>query len=100
MASHVMSIETPEFEMAVAGLLAQLQPGDCVDYREYRLAKELHALPIGFDLWSYLFITGYGELMWAGWDPLEVKRSKSAEDVIAALQMAAERYPSLAGFTP
>jgi hypothetical protein len=93
-----MSIQTPQFRAIVSRLLADLEPEDCEEPAEYEMAVELHALPIGVDLWSRMFLSPDGEVIWAGWDPLEIKRSRLEEDVNAAVRMAAERYPAMIDF--
>ena len=79
-------------------LMEQLQIGDCTDQYEYRLAKELHALPLGIDLVSYVFLDRTGEVIWALWEPREVTRTRCEGNVMAAFLYALERYPILARF--
>ena len=71
-----------------------------MDGDEYMLAREFGALPLGFDLWSYMFLTPDGEIIWAGWMPLEVNRWRSDFILGRALKIAGERYPLMAHNIP
>jgi len=93
-----MSAPSLEFRAIVQRLLADLEPEDCESQQEYQWALELHALPLGIDLWSRVFLTPDGEVVWAGWEPLEIKRSRDQADLKGALRMAAERYPAMTAF--
>ena len=95
-----MNIVTSEFREVVERLVNELQPSDCIDAEEYRLAREFHALPLGLDLWSYGFLTSEGEYIATEWEPQEVTRSKATQDLIRALVVAANRYHQLAAFIP
>jgi hypothetical protein len=92
------SARRPEIGAALERLVTQLQPAQCDSAKEYRFAKEFHGVPCGIDLWSLVFLTPDGEVVWAGWEPLEIHRSREEDHVRAALRMAAERFPELAGF--
>lgn len=93
-----MSVPSAEFCAIVQRLLRDLEPGDCESQQEYEWALEFQGLPLGPDLWSLVFLTPDGEVIWAGWEPLEIKRSKDEGHVNAALRMAAERYPAMTTF--
>jgi hypothetical protein len=51
----MMNIVTTEFREVVERLVNNLQPNECIDAEEYRLAQEFRALPLGLSLWSYAF---------------------------------------------
>jgi hypothetical protein len=82
----------------VERLLERLQPDGSLDPLEYRLAIELHALPLGLDLISFAFLHPSGEVIWATGDPSELMRTRDENNVMAAIRMGAERYPILAQF--
>jgi uncharacterized protein (DUF1810 family) len=91
-------VESPEFTMTVERLLTELEPEDCESIAEYHDAKELHALPLGLDMWSQMFLTPDGEIIWVGGEPLEIRRSRYEGHLCAALRMAAERFPDMEKF--
>jgi len=95
-----MSAPSLEFRAIVQRLLRDLEPEDCESELEYEWALEYHALPLGIDLWSRVFLTPDGHVVWAGWEPLEIKRSRDEADLKRALRWAAERYPAMAAFVP
>lgn len=90
-----MNASRPEIGAVLERLVTQLQPTQCEYADEYRHAKEFHGVPCGPDLWSLVFLTPDGEVVWAGWEPLEIHRSRQKGHVRAALRMAAERFPEL-----
>ena len=93
-----MSTPSAAFWAIVQRLLRDLEPEDCETQIEYELALEFQALPVGIDLWSRVFLAPDGEVIWAGWEPLEIKRSRDEAHLNAALRMAAERYPAMTTF--
>ena len=93
-----MSHSSLEFWAIVQRLLTDLEFEDCESQEEYQWALEFHALPLGVDLWSRVFLTPDGEVIWAGWEPLEIKRSRDEAHLNAALGMAAERNPAMTTF--
>jgi hypothetical protein len=93
-----MDFESPEFQTTVERLLSRLQSEDCVSPEEFQHARKFHALPLGLDLWSLTFLTPDGEVIWAGWEPLEIKRSRFEGHVHAAMRMAGERFPDMKQF--
>ena len=95
-----MNIVTPEFQDVVDRLIADLKPSDCFGAEEYRLAQEFHALPLGLDLWSYGFLRPDGELISTEWEPDDIQRSRSIQDLIRAIVVASGRYPQLTAFIP
>jgi|ERR1043166_992105 hypothetical protein len=93
-----MSAPSLEFRAIVQRLLRDLEPEDCESQTEYDWAQEFQGLPLGLDLWSLVFLTPDGEVVWAGGQPLEIKRSREECHLNAAIRVAAERYPALEPF--
>ena len=94
-----MNLINDEFTNTVAALIAEVSPNNC-DAEEFRLAQALQALPICFDLWSYVLLTPQGEVVFSGLDLDEERRSASLQDVLLMLRIGAERYPRLERLLP
>ena len=95
-----MEIFTPELQQLIETLVDKLSPEDCYDTEEYRLAKELQALPLGYDLWSYCFLKADGECISTGWEPAEISRSHDNQSLIRAIVWASARFPQFLAFIP
>ena len=94
-----MKIVTPEFQKIIQDLIDNLQAEQFSDVEEYKLALKHNALPLGVDLWSYVFLTANGEIIW---DDNEGK-TVSADDLqslIRVLSVRKHRYPQFEQFIP
>jgi hypothetical protein len=91
-----MNIVTSEFRELIERLVSNLQSSDCPDAEEYRLAQEYHALPLGFDLWSRVFLTSDGEIIWIGSEPEEITRATDTQSLIRVIVSSTGRYPEFA----
>jgi hypothetical protein len=96
----VKYVNSEKLNEVVNELLSGLKPSDCIDQEEYRLSQDLRALPIGIDLWAYMFLTPDGEVIGTGWEPGELERSRDGHTMIKILVWGAERYPPLASLIP
>jgi hypothetical protein len=76
-------------------LMSGLEREDCIDDEEYRLFLDLKALPIGFSLYSYVFISPTGEVLSTDLEPGEISRENSERHLISILAWGAERYLAL-----
>ncbi|MGH9766226.1 MAG: hypothetical protein ACREAB_02225 [Blastocatellia bacterium] len=81
-------------------LFSGLKPSDFADPEEYCLSQNFRALPIGVSLWAYVFLTPDGEVISTGYEPGDLERSRSIQDLLNALVWGAERYPVLAALIP
>ena len=95
-----MNIVTLEFRELIERLLSNIQSSDCADAEEYSLAQEYHALPLGLDLWSRVFLTPDGEVIWIGSEPEEIIRATDTQSLIRAVVSSARRYPEFAALVP
>ena len=95
-----MELVTAEFHNLVESLLSQIQPEDFPDEEEYRLGLELKALPIGYDLFSYVFLNSNGEVLWSEWEDDKISRSNETQVLIRAIVQATKRYPQFEEFIP
>jgi len=94
-----MNLVTSEFHQTVEGLISNLTEENYIDVEEYRLARKHNALPIGIDLWIYIFLTPYGEAILDDGesDNPEILRTTQA---IIRVVAGAKRYPQLEKFIP
>jgi hypothetical protein len=95
-----MELVTAEFHNLVETLLSKIQPEDFPDEEEYRLGLELKALPIGYDLFSYVFLKSNGEVLWSEWEEDKILRSNETQVLIRAIVQATKRYPQFEKFIP
>ena len=96
-----MDILSAELQQLIQTLIESLAPEDCLDAEEYRLAREFEALPLGYDLWSYCFLTADGELIKSGWEPGEIERYKDAGSLLGAIVWGSrQRFPQFSQFIP
>jgi hypothetical protein len=84
----------------VSNLLVHLSSSDFVDADEYRLSKELAALPLHCGWWDYIFLRPDGEVISVDMDSTEVERSCEIHKLLRALAVGAKRYPVLATLIP
>jgi hypothetical protein len=94
-----MKIVTPEFQKTIQYLIKNLQAEQFIDAAEYRLALKYNALPIGLDLFSYVFLNSNGEVLWDD-DEGDVGSSDDLQSLIRVLVAGKRRYPQLAEFIP
>ena len=94
-----MKIVTSEFQKTVEDLINNLQPNDFSDAEEYKLARKYNALPLGFDLLAYVFLTLEGEVIWEDYNG-EVGSANDLQSLIRLLVGGSIRYPQLAQFIP
>jgi hypothetical protein len=94
-----MEIVTSEFMKTVEDLTANLQSKDFSDVEEFKLAKKYSALPIGVDLFSYIFLTSNGEVIWDD-NEGEIGNSNDLQGLIRVLVVGKSRYPQLETFIP
>ena len=94
-----MKIVTPEFQKTIQDLIDNLQANHFPDAEEYKLAQKYRALPLGFDLLAYVFLTPSGEVIWEDFQD-EVGSANDMQGLIRALVSGSRRYPKLAEFIP
>ncbi len=94
-----MEIVTSEFQRTVQDLIDNLQAEKFLDAAEYRLALKYNALPIGLDLFSYVFLSSNGEVLWDD-NEGDVGSSNDLQSLIRVLVAGKRRYPQLAEFIP
>ena len=94
-----MNIVTPEFQKTIQGLIDNLQVEQFSDVEEYKLARKHHALPLGVDMWSYVFLTANGEMIWDD-NEGETVSANDLQSLIRALVVTKERYPQFERFIP
>jgi hypothetical protein len=94
-----MKIVTSEFQKMVEDLINNLQPNDFPDAEEYKLAQKYNALPLGFDLLAYVFLTSNGDVIWEDYNG-EVGSANDSQSLIRLLVGGSRRYPQLAQFIP
>jgi hypothetical protein len=64
MESEKIEIITTEFQKAILSLIENLEIEQFPDAEEYKLALKYDSLPIGLDLFSYVFLNSNGEVIW------------------------------------
>ncbi|MCI0665954.1 MAG: hypothetical protein L0220_33280 [Acidobacteria bacterium] len=97
-----MKYVNPEkLNVVVRELLAGLSPSDFADAEEYRLSKEISALPIGFGIFSYFLLRPDGEVISVDClDSIKIERSRENYHLLRILAWGAERYPALTSLIP
>jgi hypothetical protein len=95
-----MEIVSPEFREQIESLFNELKLEDCVEPEEFRLAKKLNALPLGYDLTAFVFLKPDGEVVWYDFTEEKFSSSKDLQGFIRAVVGAAKRYPELEKFIP
>ena len=98
---RAMNIVTPRYRAVLEGLLHRLEPHEC-DPAEYELARHLHALPLGLDLFSLCFITPEGETIRVETTDSgeKVTRGNSPQELFRFMVTSVDRYPGLATLIP
>jgi hypothetical protein len=94
-----MKIVTPEFQKTIQNLIDNFQAEQFLDAAEYTLALKYNALPIGLDLFSYVFLNSSGEVLWDD-NEGDVGSSNDLQSLIRVLVAGKRRYPQLAEFVP
>jgi hypothetical protein len=94
-----MKIVTSEFIETIETLINNLKPENFSDPEEYKLAQKYKALPIGFDLLAYVFLTPNGEVIWDDCEG-EVGSSSDSQSLIRILVAGKKRYTQLEKFIP
>jgi hypothetical protein len=94
-----MKIVTAKFQKTIQDLIDNLHPEQFPDAEEYRLAQKYRALPLGFDLLDYVFLTPNGEVLWEGCLD-EVGSVNNTQSLIRVLVSGSRRYPPLTEFIP
>jgi hypothetical protein len=94
-----MKIVTPEFQNTIQDLIDNLQAEQFLDAAEYKLALKYNALPIGLDLFSYVFLNSSGEVLWDDSEG-DVGSSNDLQSLIRVLVSGKRRFPQLAEFIP
>lgn len=95
-----MEIVLPEFSELVESLFKKLKLEDCVEPEEFRLAKKLNALPLGYDLTAFVFLKPDGKVIWLDFIVDEIGRITDSQSLIRAIVAAAKRYPQFEKFIP
>lgn len=94
-----VKIVTSEFQQTVQELIDNLQAEQFSDCEEYKLARKHNALPLGIDLWSYVFLTSSGEVIWDD-NEGETGSAHDLQSLIRVLAVRKERYPQFGWFIP
>lgn len=94
-----MKIVTPEFQKTIQELIDNLRPEQFSDAEEYKLARKYNALPVGVDLWSYVFLTASGEVIWDDGEG-ETGSTNDLQSLIRILAVRKERYPQFGRLIP
>lgn len=94
-----MKIVTPEFQKIIQDLIDNLQAEQFSDAEEYKLARKYNALPIGVDLWSYVFLNANGEVIWDD-NEGEIGSANDLQSLIRVLVVRKNRYPQFEQFIP
>lgn len=94
-----MKIVTSEFTKTLETLIKNLRVEDFSDTEEYKLAQKYNALPLGVDLYSYVFLTANGEILWDD-NEGETGCANDLQSLIRALVVKKERYPQFVRFIP
>jgi hypothetical protein len=95
-----MEIVNAEFQDLIVSSVNQLQLEDCVEPEEFRLAKELNSLPIGYDLSAFVFLKPDGEVVSYNFCDEKVGSSRDLQVLIRIVVSAAKRYPQFEKFIP
>ena len=94
-----MKIVTSEFQKTIQELIDNLQVGQFSDAEEYKLARKHNALPLGVDLWSYVFLTANGEVIWDD-NEGETGSVHDLQNLIRVLAVRKEHFPQFGQFIP
>lgn len=94
-----MKIVTEEFTETIENLISNLRPEDFFNPQEYKLTQKYNALPFGADLFSDVFLTSSGEIIWDDYEG-EIGSSTNLQMLINLLVDAKTRYPELEKFIP
>lgn len=94
-----MKIVTSEFQKTIQSLIENLQAEQFLDAEEYKLALKYNALPIGLDLFSYVFLDSNGEVLWDD-NEGDTGNSNDLQSLIRVLVVGKRRYPQLVEFIP
>lgn len=95
-----MEIVSPEFTKIIEQLTGQVTLENCVDAEEFRVFKEVNALPIGYDLYSFVFLKSNGEVIWFNFLDDVFGSDSSLQGLIGAVVSASRRYPQIEKFIP
>lgn len=95
-----MQLISPKFSELVESLLNVLKLENCVEAKEFRLAKKLNALPLGYDLLAFVFLRCDGEVVWFDFLDKEIRSLNDSQGLIRAIVRAAKRYPQFVDFIP
>lgn len=93
-----MNIVTPKFQKIVQDLIDNLKAEQFPNAEEYKLALKYKALPLGFDLLAYVFLTPNGEVIWEDFQG-DVGNSNDLQGLIRVL-VGQRRYTQLTEFIP
>lgn len=99
MEDEKLNIVTPEFQETIQKLIDNLQADQFSDATEYKLARKHNALPLGGDLWSYVFLTANGEVLWDD-NEGENDSANDLQSLTRVLVVGKERYPQFEKFIP
>jgi hypothetical protein len=99
MESEEIEIVTTEFQKVIQGLIDNLEAEQFRDAEEYKLALKYDSLPIGLDLFSYVFLNSNGEVIWDD-NEGDVGSSNDLQSLIRVLVAGKRRYPQLTKFIP
>lgn len=94
-----MNIVTLEFQKTIQELIDNLQAEQFSDVEEYKLALKYNALPLGVDLWSYIFLTATGEVIWDD-NEGDTGSANDLQSLIRVLAVRKKRYPQFERFIP
>ncbi len=95
-----MNLASPELAKTISALVASLRPELCTDAEEWRLAKELTALPICVSLYSHVLLLPDCTTVMTGHEPGEFDYETDANSLLRTLVIGSKRWPQLADHIP
>ena len=95
-----MNLDRERVSAIVRSLLSGLNEDDLHDGEERRLFRSEGALPVGWGLWSMVFLSPEGDVLSIDPGSNEIERSHDLQNLAHVLVSASERYPEFRELIP